>query len=187
MEGKEISRAVIKRLPRYHRYLDELMEAGVERISSSELSHRMHVTASQIRQDLNHFGGFGQQGYGYNVEFLYREISKILGLDAVKNMIIIGGGNIGQALANFESFKKRGFVTIGIFDNSPQVIGKTISGVPVMDIVHLETFIESHEVSIAVLTVPKSVAPQIAERVVSAGFGRSGILPTPTCISGKRS
>lgn len=170
MEGKEISRAVIKRLPRYHRYLDELMEAGVERISSSELSHRMHVTASQIRQDLNHFGGFGQQGYGYNVEFLYREISKILGLDAVKNMVIIGGGNIGQALANFEAFKKRGFVTIGIFDNSPQVIGRRISGVPVMDIAELEAFIESHDVRIAVLTVPKSVAPQIAERVVSCGI-----------------
>ena len=169
MEEKEISQAVIGRLPRYFRYLGELKDQGVERISSQDLSGLMKVTASQIRQDFNNFGGFGQQGYGYNVEFLYREISKILGLDAVKNMIIIGGGNIGQALANFESFKKRGFVTIGIFDNSPQVIGKTISGVPVMDIAHLETFIESHEVSIAVLTVPKSVAPQIAERVVSCG------------------
>ena len=110
------------------------------------------------------------QGYGYNVEFLYREISKILGLDAVKNMIIIGGGNIGQALANFASFKKRGFLTIGIFDNSPHIIGKEVNGVPVMDIVELETFVESHDVSIAVLTVPKSVAPQIAERVVSCGI-----------------
>ena len=170
MEEKGISRAVIKRLPRYHRYLDELLEAGVERISSNELSHRMHVTASQIRQDLNHFGGFGQQGYGYNVEFLYKEISKILGLDTVKNMIIIGGGNIGQALANFANFKKRGFITIGIFDNDPHIVGKVVNGIPVMDISELEEFIENHRVNIAVLTVPKNVAPQIAERIVSSGI-----------------
>ena len=165
MEQKGISSAVIKRLPRYHRYLDELMEAGVERISSNELSRRMHVTASQIRQDLNNFGGFGQQGYGYNVEYLYKEISKILGLDQIQNMIIIGGGNIGQALAKFSNFQKRGFVTIGIFDNDPNIIGKKINDVPVMDIRELENFAGQHDVRIAVLTVPKSAAPQIADRV----------------------
>ena len=101
MEEREISKAVIKRLPRYYRYLGEIMESGVERISSGELSDRMHVTASQIRQDLNNFGGFGQQGYGYNVAHLYEEIGKILGLDKKYNMIIIGGGNLGQALANY--------------------------------------------------------------------------------------
>ena len=170
MEQKCISSAVIKRLPRYHRYLDELMEAGVERISSNELSRRMHVTASQIRQDLNNFGGFGQQGYGYNVEYLYKEISKILGLDQIQNMIIIGGGNIGQALAKFSNFQKRGFVTIGIFDNDPNIIGKKINDVPVMDIRELENFVGQHDVRIAVLTVPKSAAPQIADRVAACGI-----------------
>ena len=170
MEQKGISSAVIKRLPRYHRYLDELMEAGVERISSNELSRRMHVTASQIRQDLNNFGGFGQQGYGYNVEYLYKEISKILGLDQIQNMIIIGGGNIGQALAKFSNFQKRGFVTIGIFDNDPNIIGKKINDVPVMDIRELENFVGQHDVRIAVLTVPKSAAPQIADRVAVCGM-----------------
>ena len=170
MEQKGISSAVIKRLPRYHRYLDELMEAGVERISSNELSRRMHVTASQIRQDLNNFGGFGQQGYGYNVEYLYKEISKILGLDQIQNMIIIGGGNIGQALAKFSNFQKRGFVTIGIFDNDPNIIGKKINDVPVMDIQELENFVGQHDVRIAVLTVPKSAAPQIADRVAACGI-----------------
>ena len=170
MEQKGISSAVIKRLPRYHRFLDELMEAGVERISSNELSRRMHVTASQIRQDLNNFGGFGQQGYGYNVEYLYKEISKILGLDQIQNMIIIGGGNIGQALAKFSNFQKRGFVTIGIFDNDPNIIGKKINDVPVMDIRELENFAGQHDVRIAVLTVPKSAAPQIADRVAACGI-----------------
>lgn len=101
MEEKEISKAVIRRLPRYYRYLGELMESGVERISSNELSERMRVTASQIRQDLNNFGGFGQQGYGYNVKYLYDEIGRLLGLDKKHNVIIIGGGNLGQALANY--------------------------------------------------------------------------------------
>lgn len=109
MEGKEISQAVVNRLPRYYRYLGELMESGVERISSNELSEYMKVTASQIRQDLNNFGGFGQQGYGYNVESLYAEIAKILGIDQSHNMIIIGAGNLGQAIANYENFEKRGF------------------------------------------------------------------------------
>ena len=112
MEAKEISKAVIKRLPRYYRYLGELMEENVERISSNDLSKKMHVTASQIRQDLNNFGGFGQQGYGYNVRYLYTEIGKILGLDTVHPMIILGAGNLGQALANYVDFEKRGFFTL---------------------------------------------------------------------------
>ena len=114
MEAKEISKAVIKRLPRYYRYLGELMEENVERISSNDLSKKMHVTASQIRQDLNNFGGFGQQGYGYNVRYLYTEIGKILGLDTVHPMIILGAGNLGQALANYVDFEKRGFKLVGI-------------------------------------------------------------------------
>ena len=116
MESRGISRAVIRRLPRYYRYLGELLENGVERISSSDLSKRMKVTASQIRQDLNNFGGFGQQGYGYNVKYLYTEIGKILGLEENHNFIIIGAGNLGQALANYTSFENRGFILKGIFD-----------------------------------------------------------------------
>lgn len=120
MDGKGISKAVIRRLPRYYRYLGELLEEGVERISSNELSEKMRVTASQIRQDLNNFGGFGQQGYGYNVPYLYAEIGKILGLDKTHHMIIIGAGNLGQALANYVKFEKRGFKVVGIFDVNPR-------------------------------------------------------------------
>lgn len=119
MEEKSISKAVIKRLPRYYRYLGELIEEGIERISSNELSAKMRVTASQIRQDLNNFGGFGQQGYGYNVPYLYEEIGKILGLDKTHHMIIIGAGNLGQALANYVKFEKRGFKIVGVFDINP--------------------------------------------------------------------
>ena len=119
MEAKQISKAVIKRLPRYYRYLGELLEDNVERISSNDLSKKMRVTASQIRQDLNNFGGFGQPGYGYNVKYLYTEIGKILGLDIVHPMIIVGAGNLGQALANYVEFEKRGFKLVGIFDVNP--------------------------------------------------------------------
>ena len=123
MDNKQISKAVIKRLPRYYRYLGELMQDGVERISSNELSEKMKVTASQIRQDLNNFGGFGQQGYGYNVPFLYNEIAKILGIDKQHNLIIIGAGNLGQAIANYANFERRGFIIKGMFDVNPRLIG----------------------------------------------------------------
>ena len=126
MEGREISKAVITRLPRYYRYLGELLESGVERISSNELSVRMKVTASQIRQDLNNFGGFGQQGYGYNVKYLYTEIGKILGIDRQHHMIIIGAGNLGQAIANYANFEKRGFIIKGMFDINPRLIGLVV-------------------------------------------------------------
>ena len=125
MNEREISTAVIRRLPRYYRYLEELIDSGVERISSNELSERMKVTASQIRQDLNNFGGFGQQGYGYNVKYLHAEIAKILGIDKKHNMIIIGAGNLGQAIANYSAFEKRGFVVKGIFDINPKLVGMT--------------------------------------------------------------
>ena len=131
MEAKEISKAVIKRLPRYYRYLGELMEENVERISSNDLSKKMHVTASQIRQDLNNFGGFGQQGYGYNVRYLYTEIGKILGLDTVHPMIILGAGNLGQALANYVDFEKRGFKLVGIFDVNPVLVGIAVRGIEI--------------------------------------------------------
>ena len=110
MDRKEISQAVIQRLPRYYRYLEDLMDQGIERISSGELSKRMHLTASQIRQDLNNFGGFGQQGYGYNVANLHDEIAKILNIDRENPMIIVGAGHLGQALANYTNFQKRGCI-----------------------------------------------------------------------------
>ena len=120
----KISKAVISRLPRYYRYLDELRAQKIERISSKELSKMMNVTASQIRQDLNNFGGFGQQGYGYNVQYLYDEISKLLGLDVPHKMVIVGAGNLGQAIANYGNFKNRGFEITALFDKNPELIGK---------------------------------------------------------------
>ncbi len=169
MERKEISNAVIKRLPRYHRYLGELMESGVERISSNDLSEKMNVTASQIRQDLNNFGGFGQQGYGYNVEYLYNEIAKILGIDRQNNMIIIGGGNFGQALTNYSNFERRGFLIQALFDVSPDRIGKSVRGIKTLDMKDLEEFLSGHHIDIAVLTVPKNSAQEVADRLIACG------------------
>ena len=133
-EERKISMAVIRRLPRYYRYLGELLQKGVGKISSRELSEKMNVTASQIRQDLNNFGGFGQQGYGYNVEYLHTEIGKILGLHQNYKMIIVGVGNLGQAIANSNSFSKRGFKLIGLFDVNPKLIGMSIHGIEVQDV-----------------------------------------------------
>ena len=148
---KNISPAVIKRLPRYYRYLGALKAKNITRISSKELSERMKVTASQIRQDLNNFGGFGQQGYGYNVENLYVEIGKILGLDKSNQMIIVGAGNLGQALANYQDFNNNsiGFQVIALFDVNPKLIGITVHGVEVHDIDDMEEFIKNHEIKIA--------------------------------------
>ena len=165
MEAKGISQAVIGRLPRYFRYLGELKDDGVERISSQELSELMKVTASQIRQDFNNFGGFGQQGYGYNVEFLYREIGKILGLDMTHNFIIIGAGNLGRALGNYMNFERRGFLFRGIFDNNPALFGKKIRDLEVQPMEELETFVKENEIDIAVLTIPKASALEVAERL----------------------
>ncbi len=170
MEERKISRAVIGRLPRYYRYLGDLMEAQVERISSSDLSKKMHVTASQIRQDLNNFGGFGQQGYGYNVKYLYTEIGKILGLDRNHNFIIIGAGNLGQALANYASFEKGGFLLKGIFDVNPRLEGVAIRGIPVLMMDELQEFLQENEIEIAALTIPKSKAKEVAELLVDNGI-----------------
>lgn len=166
VDEKTISRAVIKRLPRYYRYLGELLENGMERISSNELSDRMHVTASQIRQDLNNFGGFGQQGYGYNVKYLYNEIGKILGLDKTYNMIIVGAGHLGQALANYVKFEKRGFRIIGMFDNNPALLGKRVRGIEIRMIDELPDFCRAHEVDIAALTLPKIGAEEVTVHLI---------------------
>ncbi len=167
---KEISQAVIGRLPRYFRYLGELRDEGVERISSQELSELMKVTASQIRQDFNNFGGFGQQGYGYNVEFLYKEIGKILGLDKTHNLIIIGAGNLGQALGNYMNFEKRGFILKGMFDKNPDLIGKEVRGIPVQPMEDIEKFILENNIDIAVLTIPKTGAVNVAEILGNNGI-----------------
>ncbi len=170
MEDHEISKVVVKRLPRYYRYLGDLLEKKVERISSGELSELMGVTASQIRQDLNNFGGFGQQGYGYNVKYLYTEIGKILGLDKVYNMIIVGAGNLGQALANYVKFEKRGFWIKGIFDNNPKLCGRTVRGIEIRMTDELPQFIREHKIQIAALTLPKSGAEVIAPILVENGI-----------------
>lgn len=170
LEEREISRAVIRRLPRYYRYLGELLENGVERISSNDLSKRMKVTASQIRQDLNNFGGFGQQGNTVNnVKYLYTEIGKILGLEEDHNIIIIGAGNLGQALANYAAFENRGFILKGIFDVNPRLQGVSIRGVPIRMMDDLKTFVQNNEIDIAVLTIPKEKAIEVANMLVENG------------------
>ncbi|MCM1103474.1 MAG: redox-sensing transcriptional repressor Rex [Clostridium sp.] len=169
MEEKEISQAVVARLPRYFRYLGELKDQGVERISSGDLSVLMGVTASQIRQDFNNFGGFGQQGYGYNVDYLYQEIGHILGLDEEHRLVIIGAGNLGQALANYVNFEKRGFLVKGVFDVKEQLVGRQLRGLEIMHIDRLEQFMKEQKIDIAVLTVPKDGAIEIAKRLADCG------------------
>ena len=170
METKEISQAVIGRLPRYLRYLGDLRDEGVERISSQELSGLMKVTASQIRQDFNNFGGFGQQGYGYNVEYLYEEISKILGLDQKHHFVIIGAGNLGRALGNYLNFERRGFIFKGMFDNNADLVGESVRGVKIMPMEELEKFLQENSIDIAVLTIPKTSAVDIVDVLVKNGI-----------------
>lgn len=168
-DGKAISKAVIKRLPRYYRYLGDLLNENVDRISSSELSDRMHVTASQIRQDLNNFGGFGQQGYGYNVEYLHTEIGKILCLNREHRMVILGAGNLGQAIANYQGFNRRGFILAGVFDVLPAQKGRDVAGVPVRMMDELPDFLSRNPVDIAILTMPEAHAQQAADTVIANG------------------
>ncbi len=170
METRKISQAVIRRLPRYYRYLGELLEDGVERISSNDLSKRMKLTASQIRQDLNNFGGFGQQGYGYNVKYLHTEIGRILGLENKHNFIIVGAGNLGQALANYSHFENQGFILKGIFDVNPTLRGMSIRDVPVRMMSEMKDFIKENNIEIAVLTIPKECAIDVAKDLVDAGI-----------------
>ena len=161
--------AVIRRLPRYHRCLGELLRANKLRISSAELSKIMDVTASQIRQDLNCFGGFGQQGYGYNVKFLYNKISELLGVDEGFNAVIIGAGKLGRALAATHMFERRGVNRLAMFDTDPDVIGTKIYDVPVYSVEELSEFCKTHNVHIGVLTVPKEAAYEVASVIVEAG------------------
>ena len=165
----KISKPVVSRLPRYYRYLDELKQQNIERISSKELSKLMNVTASQIRQDLNNFGGFGQQGYGYNVGYLYEEIGKLLGLDTKHKMVIVGAGNLGQAIANYGNFKNRGFEITALFDKNKDLIGKKTANYEIKDIVNLYDYIKENNIEIVALTLPKEPAKIIAEKLVECG------------------
>lgn len=167
---KQVSTSVINRLPRYFRYLGELLNSGVERISSKELSKKMGVTASQIRQDLNCFGGFGQQGYGYNVEYLYGEIAGILGLNSYYKAILVGAGNMGQALAQNTNFEKRGFTLVGIFDNDPQKIGKEINGLTITDTKYLSDFIREEKPTMAIISTPRTVVNQVVRELTDMGI-----------------
>ena len=169
MENRAISQAVIKRLPRYMRYLTEMRAKGVVRISSQELSDQMKVTASQIRQDLNLFGGFGQQGYGYNVDNLIREIGSILGLDQSHDIIVIGAGNLGRALAGYANFENRGLFIRALFDIDPEHTVKHVRGLPVYPMDQLADYLRHNRVDIAVLTVPKTAALSVAQQLYAGG------------------
>ncbi len=166
---KKISTAVVRRLPRYYRYLSELLENGIDRISSQELSRAMNVTASQIRQDFNNFGGFGQQGYGYSVEVLKEEIGRILGLDQQFRVIILGAGNLGQALAGYGGFARRGFIMSALFDVNPEKIGQKVGDLVVRDMKDLARYVRENTVHIAALTLPKAKAPEVAKTLTDMG------------------
>lgn len=167
---ERISPAVIRRLPKYYRYLGELTKAGINKTSSRELSEMTGFSASQIRQDLNNFGGFGQQGFGYDVENLRNEIAKILGLDKKYKIIIIGAGNIGQAIANYTGFYEADYEVIALFDKNPKLIGLSIRNALIKDIDDLENFLKEEKIDIAVICTPKSVSQQVAEQVVQCGI-----------------
>lgn len=166
----KVSEPVIRRLPRYYRYLQDLMEEGVLRISSKELSSIMGLTASQIRQDLNCFGGFGQQGYGYKVSDLYHEIGKILGTNKENELIVLGAGNLGKAISNYANFKKRGFNIKALFDSAPELIGKTINGIPVYDISELKEYLSENKIDIAVFALPAAGVKKVLDTVINSGI-----------------
>ncbi len=169
MSKNAISNSVIRRLPRYYRFLGELENNGYIRISSRELAEKMGLTASQIRQDFNCFGEFGQQGYGYNVTELKGEIGRILGLDKQTPMILVGAGNLGKALAAHIDFHNRGFDLIGIFDKNPDIIGTRVGDLPVMDISELDEFCSEKKPGAAILCIPRNQAEETAERLLSLG------------------
>lgn len=170
MGEKNVSMAVIRRLPKYYRYLKELMDRDVKRISSKELSDIIGFTASQIRQDLNNFGGFGQQGYGYNVEELHYEISKILGLTKKYNCIIIGAGNLGQALANYTNFNKAGYEIKALFDINPKLFGIKIRDIEIYDMDFVKEYIQQNSIDIAMICTSKGSAQGIADKLIEAGL-----------------
>ena len=168
-ERPEVSPAVIRRLPRYFRYLRELIRKGKKRVSSREFANMMHITASQIRQDLNCFGGFGQQGYGYNVDYLYEKICELLGVEKGLNAIIVGAGDLGRALVRSSMFEKRGVNILAMFDVNPSLIGQTFGDVRIHDMKDLKDFCASKPVDIAVLTLPKEAAEDVSKQLTENG------------------
>ncbi len=170
MNNGVISTSVIKRLPRYYRFLGELKASGITRISSRELSERMGLTASQIRQDLNCFGGFGQQGYGYNIELLQSEIARILGLDVPKTAILIGMGNMGKAVTMHMNFENKGFRIIGLFDSKESLVGQIVKNLPIRNTADLDEFCRENRPQIAILCIPKDAAKNISEQLIKLGI-----------------
>ena len=170
MAKENVSLSVVRRLPRYHRFLKELLASGTVRISSVDLSAKMGLTASQIRQDLNCFGGFGQQGYGYNVKDLYEEIGKILGLDKRRKAVLLGAGNLGRAIALHMDFSSRGFELLAIFDSNPALVGMDVGGVTVSDCANLEAFCRMIRPDVAILCIPKEAARSLAGTLVDCGI-----------------
>lgn len=167
--GTKVSNAIVRRLPRYRRYLGELKRQGVEKISSNELSSLIGYTASQIRQDLNTFGGFGQQGYGYSVDYLYEEINKILGLDREYKTVVVGVGNLGQAITNYTYYYKIGFNIVGLFDVNPRLIGLQINGVQVRDSAGLAEYVKDNDIDIGIICVNREHAPDVADTLIEGG------------------
>lgn len=165
-----VSMAVIRRLPKYYRYLGELLDKDVNRISSQELSNITGFTASQIRQDLNNFGGFGQQGYGYNVEELYKQLGKILGLERTYKAVLVGAGNLGQAVANYKGFEDAGFRLLALFDKNPKVIGLKIRDIEILDVDLVEEFISKNGIDIGIITTPKEQAQEVADRFIKSNI-----------------
>lgn len=171
MEKSRVSLAVVKRLPKYYRYLGMIAERGIIRVSSQELSNITGLTASQIRQDLNHFGGFGQQGYGYNVEELKGEIEKIIGIDKSYKAIVIGMGNIGHAIFNYRGFQTSGFRVKALFDRNPEKIGTKVNELEVRDVKTLPEYLNNEEVDIAILAIPEETAQEVCDILVEGGIG----------------
>ncbi len=169
MQDNRISDAVIHRLPKYYRYLSELEAAGIERVSSSRMSHDMSLNASQIRRDLNCFGGFGQQGYGYQVNRLKQEIMKILGIGSTYRAVVVGAGNIGQALLKYRHFADEGYDIIAVFDSDAHQIGKDVGGKAIRPMSELNDFVKGNNVDIGIITVPKANAQKTADMLVSLG------------------
>ncbi len=169
MQDYKVSDAVIRRLPKYYRYLSDLEAYGTEKVSSSKMSKDMNLNASQIRRDLNCFGGFGQQGYGYSVSRLKQEIMKILGIGLVHKAVIIGAGNIGQALLKYKGFFDEGYQIIAIFDADKSVIGKDVGGIKVKPMYAMAGFITENAVDIGIISVPKQYAQGLADELVALG------------------
>ncbi|MBF7096612.1 redox-sensing transcriptional repressor Rex [Alkalibacter mobilis] len=165
----KVSMAVVRRLPKYYRYLGDLLHNDITRISSKELGKLMGLTASQIRQDLNCFGGFGQQGYGYNVEELQKEIGNILGLNKTYSCVIVGAGNLGQAIANYEGFRREGFILKAMFDVNPRLIGNTIRDIKILDIMDLGEYVKDNDVQLGIICVPKEQSQSVADTLMDNG------------------